>query len=55
MGACKCDACGKLYEEPKSRPDVQVTRYIHPYGDQRFDLCPECQNKLEVLLRVPHK
>lgn len=51
MIAAKCDRCGKLYETPKCVPNIRVFEYKHPYGDSRYDLCPECQKKLEEFLK----
>lgn len=47
--AKKCDVCGKYYSE-LATPDITVTNYHHPYGDTRYDLCDECQKKLEMWL-----
>ena len=44
--ARKCDVCKTLFEE-HSTPDVTIYIYHHPYGENRVDLCPECQKKLE--------
>lgn len=49
MQAKKCDRCGALYEEAYT-PDVTVEKYVHPYGSNRIDLCPECQKRLEKFL-----
>lgn len=49
--AKKCDRCGKLYEELSCVPDIRVIEYKHPYGDYRYDFCPECQKKLEEFLK----
>ena len=46
--ACKCDACGTLYEPwQMAVPDVTIRIYRHPYGEDRVDLCRSCQKKLE--------
>lgn len=51
MTANKCDRCGKLYERQYT-PDVRINIYIHPYGDEWVDLCPECQKKLEDFISI---
>ena len=51
MIAVKCDRCGKLYENPEYTQDITVSKYIHPYGNNQYDLCPECQKKLEEFLK----
>ena len=51
MTANKCDRCGTLYEQ-ECTPDVRINIYIHPYGDQRVDLCPKCQEMLENFISV---
>lgn len=48
--ALKCDACGKLYDIPEHHPDIRVSKCMHPYGDTYYDLCPECQKKLEAFV-----
>lgn len=53
--ACKCDICGKLYEARMSAPDLKLTRYRHPYGESRLDLCDECQKKLEAFVEFGGK
>ena len=45
--ACKCDICGKLFNDRMATPDLTIERYRHPYGSERLDLCDECQTKLE--------
>lgn len=45
--ACKCDVCGKLFEERRAVPELTIKKYRHPYGEERLDLCDECQKKLE--------
>lgn len=50
MEALKCDACGKFYEKPISVPDIAVSKYVHGYGNERYDLCKDCQAKLETFL-----
>ena len=53
--ACKCDACGKLYESKGYSPDVTIDIYHHVYGSSRIDLCPECQKKLEKFIHYKSK
>ena len=45
--ACKCDICGKLYEDLPPYPDLRLYRYQDPHGEHRLDLCDECQKNLE--------
>ena len=40
--AKKCDRCGGLYEAPICNNEYTITRYIHPFGDSKIDLCPAC-------------
>ena len=48
MRANKCDRCGKLFErEQISVPDIRIEHYVHPYGGNWLDLCPDCQRELE--------
>lgn len=49
--ACKCDVCGQLYESKISVPDIQIRRYRHPYGEERIDLCDNCQEKLDRFIK----
>ena len=49
MTAKKCDVCETLYEQ-RCMPDIQIAVYIHPQGEERVDLCPKCQEKLEKLI-----
>lgn len=53
--ALKCDRCGKLYERPECVPDIRIHKYVHYYGDQQYDLCPECQKKFEEFLKGEEK
>ena len=48
--AIKCDVCGKLCEEPTTIPDIRVVKNMLYLDDQWYDLCPECQQKLENFL-----
>ena len=50
MIALKCDRCGKLFER-EYVPDITVHKYTHCYGEDRFDLCPDCQKELERWLK----
>lgn len=51
--ACKCDACGELYEPDRC---VQAVRIIVEYrqGDETLDLCPDCQRELEKFVHRKH-
>lgn len=49
MNAYKCDRCGALYERA-TVPDITVMKYNHGYGNERKDLCPNCQAALEQWL-----
>ena len=49
--AIKCDRCGKLCEAPTSIPDIRVIKDMFHLDDQWYDLCPECQQKLENFLK----
>lgn len=49
--AIKCDRCGKLCEAPTSIPDIRVVKDMLHLDDQWYDLCPECQQKLENFLK----
>lgn len=53
--ACKCDRCGNLYEARMYVPDVSITRYNHPYGEEKLELCDKCQNALELWLNLNRK
>ena len=48
--AYKCDVCGTLYIR-NYVPDITVQHYHHGYGEDRYDLCPKCQEKLERWLK----
>ena len=45
--AFKCDRCSVLFEMRRAVPDVTIIRYTHGYGDDRFELCDQCQEELE--------
>lgn len=47
--AKRCDRCGKLFERAYV-PDITIRRYHHGYGETRYDLCDECQKKLEKFM-----
>ena len=49
--AIKCDVCGKLCEAPMSVPDIRVKQCMNLIDDYYYDLCPECQQKLEHFLK----
>ena len=48
--AYKCDVCSSLYVR-NYVPDITIQHYHHGYGEDRYDLCPECQEKLENWLK----
>ncbi len=48
--AKKCDVCGTLYEQDV-RPHIRVVHEMLQ-GEEIYDLCPECQKKLENWLDV---
>lgn len=48
--ARKCDVCEKLYESYPCTPWVNIFVDNYPYGDNRLDLCPDCQKKLEEFI-----
>ena len=41
--ATVCDKCGKVL---RYAPDTKIKIYIHPWGDQRYELCSECTKEL---------
>lgn len=51
--ACKCDACGDLYEPEYAVPAVRVVVEFRQ-GDITLDLCPECQIGLERFVNRNH-
>ena len=48
--AYKCDVCGRLYIRGYV-PDITIQHYHHGYGEDRYDLCFICQEKLENWLK----
>ena len=50
MRANKCDRCNKLFERA-CVPDITIRHYYHGYGEDRLDLCQECQQELEKWLK----
>ncbi len=50
MRAYKCDICDKLFERTV-KPDITIYVYHHPYGEDRLDICDECQSKLEAWVK----
>lgn len=48
--AYKCDVCGHLYVRSYV-PDITIKHYRHGYGEDRYDLCPKCQEELETWLK----
>ena len=48
--AYKCDVCGNLFTR-ECVPDITIQHYRKYYGEDRYDLCPKCQEKLETLLK----
>lgn len=46
MKAYKCDICGALFERAVV-PDIRLVKFMFGYGEERLDLCPDCQKKLE--------
>ena len=42
-----CDRCGEVL---KFACDCRIKMYIHAYGDQNFDLCEKCTQKLRLWL-----
>lgn len=43
-----CDKCGSVL---KYASDCRITVYIHPYGDQQYDLCEKCTEALKKWLK----
>ena len=41
--ATVCDKCGKVL---RYAPDTKIKIYIHPWGDQHYELCSECTKEL---------
>ena len=42
-----CDKCGKIL---KFASDCKIKIYVHPYGDNEYELCNECKEKLKKWL-----
>ena len=49
--AKQCDRCGDLYPAVICVPDIRISKYVHCYGNQWIDLCPNCQSQLERWLK----
>ena len=47
--ATVCDKCGKVL---KYAPDTKITIYVHPWGDQCYELCSECTQELKKWLNA---
>lgn len=47
MVARQCDACKKFYEKPMFYPIIQIKMDRGIQKPRYFDLCDECQKKLE--------
>ena len=45
--ATVCDRCGKVL---KYACDCHIKIYIHPYGDQHYELCDSCTQILRKWL-----
>ena len=43
--------CDKCKQPIKYASDVKITIYKHPYGDMEYELCANCQKKLEAWLQ----
>lgn len=39
-----CDKCGKVL---KYACDCKIEIYIHPYGNQYYELCDDCKQKIQ--------
>ena len=46
-----CDKCGKIL---KYASDCKIEIYTHPYGNQYYELCEECKDKVVKWLREKH-
>ena len=46
--ATVCDKCGKVL---RYASDTKITIYIHPWGDQHYELCPDCTKELQKWLK----
>lgn len=47
--AKKCDRCGIYFDQPV-KPDIAISQYTHGYGSFEIDLCPACQESLQMFL-----
>lgn len=47
--AYKCDRCGELFVR-ETFPKLRVIKTNCPWSDTRYDLCDECQAKLEEFM-----
>lgn len=59
MNAKKCDVCGKFYMpynnkcndiEPNGLRLLREDEDLDLFGKNRYDCCPDCMNKIKVLL-----
>lgn len=48
--AKQCDICGKYYPQQRCYRKIRIIRDNHPYSDYVYDLCDECQKKLEEFI-----
>lgn len=39
-----CDKCSQVL---RYAPDTQIKIYVHPYGDQHYELCSKCTEELK--------
>ena len=54
MVALQCDRCNVCYPRPPCNPVVKVKMDTTGYDDDRkVDLCPKCQEEIEIFLRIP--
>lgn len=50
--ATVCDKCGKVL---RYASDTKITIYIHPWGNQHYELCSECTKELQNWLNSKNK